>query len=86
MPCHGDVASLVQEGKLAAPADCPHCAGEAESGSCHCCGQTAPSGIECRLDGLKTGRIPLTVGGAAPVDPLPESPPGRLFRPPRLPA
>ena len=88
MPCHaaaGPSTEAADAGTTPAQADCPHCAGEAAPSSCHCCGQTAPAGIGGRLSRFRAERIGLALAEATPVDPLPDSPTRRLFRPPIFP-
>jgi hypothetical protein len=82
MPCHGAGGPSSHAGTAPAQADCPNCVGEAAPTSCHCCGQSGQAGIDSRLGALTAEYVGLALAGAAPLDPLPDSPTARLFRPP----
>lgn len=80
MPCHSDAG---QTAEAAPQASCPHCSsGSGQLSQCHCCDYAAPAGL-ISLD-LSPATVP--VNGILPrlhiTDPLPDSPGGRLYRPP----
>lgn len=84
MPCHSEGSGAVHDPAAKPDLPCPHCEGDGPLSACQCCGQAAPAKLAAAAVIPVRAHATLILPAIVSSGSLPQSTPGRLFRPPIL--